>query len=135
MAVCVYPGLKFFQNSTAGMVVTHNQEHQGQFGMHPRIARPPTNANPPPQPNAQGDGRHRQQGGEPQQFSGHEQEPGVLCLGVFWHHGQIDKYSGQIKQAGKPAGHENDVKGFDPEHALSVAPSVNWAQVAWLDGA
>jgi hypothetical protein len=27
------------------------------------------------------------------------------------------------------------VKGFDPEHALSVAPSVNWAQVAWLDGA
>ena len=28
------------------------------------------------------------------------------------HHGQIDKDAWQIEQTGKPAGHEDDVKGF-----------------------
>jgi hypothetical protein len=96
--------------------------------VHPSVARAPADANAPPKPNAQQNGWDRQNGGESQQLSGHQQQSLALGHRIVWHHGQIHENSGQIKQTSKPAGHEDDVKGFDPEHAQSVVPSVKLAK-------
>jgi hypothetical protein len=50
--------------------------------------------------------------GEPHQLARHEQQALTLCHRIGRHHGQIDKDAWQIEQTGKPAGHEDDVKGF-----------------------
>jgi hypothetical protein len=42
-------------------------------------------------------------------------------VGVGGHHGQIHKDAGQVKQARKPTGHENNVKRFDPQHAFQCS--------------
>mmetsp|Transcript_20573 Transcript_20573/g.38357 ORF Transcript_20573/g.38357 Transcript_20573/m.38357 type:complete len:106 (+) Transcript_20573:577-894(+) len=38
-------------------------------------------------------------------------------MAVGRHHGQVDEDARQVEQASEPGGDENDVEGFDPEHA------------------
>src|SRR5450830_1692179 len=67
-----------------------------------------------PQPDAQRQRHRHQDAAEAVQLARHQQQAGSgrgLRL-----HGEIDENPGQIKQARKPGGDEDDVKGFNPEH-------------------
>ena len=80
MAVGVLIAFKIAKQAAADVVVAHHQKDHGQLGVHPGIARPPTNANAPPQPNTEDDGWHRQLGGESHQFFAHQQQSITLCM-------------------------------------------------------
>ena len=75
---------------------------------------------PQPQPQPQRNGGHGQQGGKAHQLARHEQQAVAFGGRAGRHHRQVDEDARQIEQACKPAGHENDVKGFDPEHGGSL---------------
>jgi hypothetical protein len=79
-----------------------------------------TNAIAQPQPKAQRQRRHRQQGGEAQQLARHEHQALALGHRARRHHGQVHEDAWQVEQAGEPAGDEDDVEGFDPEHGCSL---------------
>src|SRR3990167_7528020 len=119
------------------MVVAHNQDDDEKFGVHPAIAGAAPNTITQPEPSAQADGRHSQQSGEAQEFARHEQQARPLGLGTRWHQGQVHKDARQVEQASKPAGNEDDVEGFDPEHGESVVvgvgltPSTNRGRDGW----
>jgi hypothetical protein len=48
--------------------------------------------------------------GETQQLARHQQEPVSLGAGRYIDHSQVDKNARQVKQAGKPTGHKNDME-------------------------
>ena len=121
MAARVAVGHKILEHACAKMVVRQRQQHHQQLGVHPAIAWAAPDAVTQPQPEPQHQRRHRQQGGESQQLAGHQQQALALGHAALGHHGQVHKNPRQIEQPGEPAGHEDDVKRFDPEHAGSVA--------------
>jgi hypothetical protein len=50
---------------------------------------------------------------------------------LMFAHGVINKESGQVKDAGKPANNKNNMKGFDPEHCANSHCRL-YAQLKWL---
>jgi len=121
MAARVALSHKILEYPPAKVVIGQRQQHHQQFGVHPAIARTAADAITQPKPEPQHQRRHRQQGGESQQFASHQQQALALGHAALGHHGQIHKNPRQIKQPGEPAGNKDDVKRFDPEHAGSVA--------------
>ena len=111
---------QFAQQHGAGVVVTHHQQHHSQFGVHPAITGASAYAVHHPQPQAKAYGGHCQQGGKAQKLAGHEQKAVAFGHRARRHLRQIDVNARQVKQTSKPAGHKNNVQGFDPEHAGSV---------------
>ena len=64
--------------------------------------------------------RHGQHGGKAQQLAPHQQQALALGHRARRDHGDVDEDTRQIEQTSKPAGYEDDMEGFDPEHAVSV---------------
>lgn len=90
------------------MVVADDQQHAGQLGMHPAVARPLADAVAQVQPQAQAQCGHGQQRGEAQQLACHQQQALALGHRAGRDHGHVDEDARQIEQARKPACHEND---------------------------
>ncbi|MCY1380371.1 hypothetical protein D9M69_681860 [compost metagenome] len=88
--------------------------------MHPAVARAAPDAVAQPEPGAEHQCRHGQEGGEAQQLARHQQQALTLRDRLGGHHRQVDEDARQIEQPGKPAGNENNVKRFDPEHGGSL---------------
>ena len=109
------------QYARAAVVISDGQHHHHQLSVHPAIAGAAPNAVDKPQPQAQSQRRERQNRGEAQQLFRHQQQALALGHAAFRDHGQIHKNPRQVKKTREPAGNEDDVEGFDPEHGLECS--------------
>jgi hypothetical protein len=53
-------------------------------------------------------------------FPRHQQQARAFGMAVGGHHGEVHENPWQVEQAGEPAGDEDDVEGFYPEHDVSA---------------
>lgn len=99
------------QHAAPGMV-GDEADHQRGLGVQP--AADETVAEP--QPEAEADRQYAQRRDEAVELPCHQQQALPLGNAVGRHHGEVHEYAGQVEEPGEPAGDENDVKGFYPEH-------------------
>src|SRR3989344_328361 len=111
MAAGVIATGKTFYLCTAHVVIADQDYHKGQFGMHPCTLSEVGAWVEADQPDAEHQGSdHRRAHDAPVQLALHDTEAfladGVFALSV------IDEQARQVKQAGKPADHADDMKRF-----------------------
>ncbi|MNT19747.1 hypothetical protein D3C72_1550180 [compost metagenome] len=117
MAASVFAASEALELSATHMVVTDQQDHEGELGMHPALAEKARRQAHQPDTEDQG-GNHRGQHDAAVQLAFHGYEAflanTVLALRM------VDKQARQVEQPGKPADHADDMQRFDPEKKHGV---------------
>lgn len=113
MAAGVLVGRKFTHQAATGMVITEQNKHQSQLGVHPatRHQRRVFHQHPDTEHQRRD---HRGRADTAIELALHDLE--AIDARLIRTHGVIDKQTRQIEQRSKPADNGNDVKRFEPEH-------------------
>ena len=121
MAAGVFITFKIDQQFATVNMVNNQYRNQAQLNAEPHLAGVIADDH---HGDAEYHGQYQAGGHDAvKQFALHDLE--AIQTGLVDGHSVINKQTWQVKQAGEPGHHENDVQGLKPEHETMTSFSVN----------